>query len=324
MNPPKADYDNPWKEALALYFQPFIAFLFPLIHDNINWERGYEFLDTELQQIVREAEIGFREADKLVKVWRNDGQETWILIHIEIQSQPQSQFAERMYVYNNRIFDRYRRPVVSLAILADEQASWRPQQFSYDLWGCRVSLEFPTVKLLDYDPETLSQNQNVFAPIIAAHLETQKTRANPQQRYQAKLNLIKGLYRRGLGRQDILELFRLIDWIMALPEHQQTNFRQEIQRFEEKNRMPYVTSIERFALARGESRGALLNSRESVLEVLQVRFEEVPEAIAEAVNQIEDLEVLKGLLRQAITVATLADFQALLPPQAQEGNSSES
>ena len=107
-----------------------------------------------------------------------------------------------MYVYNNRIFDRYRRPVVSLAILADEQASWRPQQFSYGLWGCRVSLEFPTAKLLDYDPETLSQNQNVFAPIIAAHLETQKTRRNPQRRYQAKISIIKGLYQRGLSRQD--------------------------------------------------------------------------------------------------------------------------
>ncbi|MFP4008384.1 MAG: transposase [Spirulinaceae cyanobacterium] len=320
MSQQRADYDNPWKEALSLYFQPFIAFFFPIIHDNINWERGYEFLDTELQQIVREAEIGFREADKLVKVWQNNGQETWILIHIEIQSQPQSEFAQRMYVYNNRIFDRYRRPVVSLAILADEQASWRPQQFSYNLWGCRILLEFPTAKLLDYDSETLSQNQNIFAPIIAAHLETQKTKANPQQRYQAKLSIIKGLYRRGLSRQDILELFRLIDWIMALPERQQTSFQQEIQRFEEENRMPYVTSIERFALARG----ALLNAREAVIEALHVRFEAVPETIVEAVNQIEDGAVLKSLLRQAITVATLAEFQALLPSQAEDNNSPES
>jgi len=316
MTQQRADYDNPWKEALSLYFQPFIAFFFPIIHDNINWERGYEFLDNELQQIVREAEIGFREADKLVKVWQNNGQETWILIHIEIQSQPQSQFAERMYVYNNRIFDRYRRPVVSLAILADEQASWRPQQFSYDLWGCHVSLEFPTVKLLDYDPETLSQNQNVFAPIIAAHLETQKTRRNPQQRYQTKLNLIKGLYRRGLSRQDILELFRLIDWMMVLPERQQTNFRDEIQRFEEENRMPYVTSIERFGIARGR--------REDIIEVLEVRFEAVPETIVEAVNQINDTALLKSLHRQAITIATLEEFQTLLPPQAENEESSES
>jgi hypothetical protein len=40
MTQQRADYDNPWKEALSLYFQPFIAFFFPVIHDNINWERG--------------------------------------------------------------------------------------------------------------------------------------------------------------------------------------------------------------------------------------------------------------------------------------------
>jgi predicted transposase YdaD len=305
MSEQRADYDNPWKEALALYFQPFIAFFFPLIHDNINWERGYEFLDTELQQIVREAEIGFREADKLVKVWRNDGQETWILIHIEIQSQPQSQFAERMYVYNNRIFDRYRRKVASLAILADEQASWRPQQYSYEIWGCRVSLEFPSVKLLDYDADTLQNSQNVFAFIVAAHLETQQTRQNPQRRYQAKISIIKGLYRRGLSRQDILELFRLVDWMMALPEGQQSNFQQEIRRFEEENRMPYITSIERSARAlgrdegreEGREEGVLQNLRENVIDVLQVRFETVPTSLATAIAQLEDVTLLKSLHR---------------------------
>jgi hypothetical protein len=107
---------------------------------------------------------------------------------------------------------------------------------------------------------------------------------------------------------------------MALRERQQSSFQQEIQRFEEENPMPYVTSIERFALARGELRKA----REYVLEVLQVRFEAVPETIVEAVNQIEDEAVFKSFLRQAITVATLADFQALLPPQVEDGDSSES
>ncbi len=73
--------------------------------------------------------------------------------------------------------------------------------------------------------------------------------------------------------------------------------------------MPYITSIERFALARGRTEEA----RESVLEVLEVRFEVVLETIVEAVNQIEDTALLKSLHRQAITIATLEEFQALLP-----------
>jgi hypothetical protein len=83
MTDERIDYDNPWKEALSLYFQPFLAFFFPNIATQIDWSRDYEFLDKELQQIVRDAEIGRRDADKLVKVWRLDGEETWVLIHIE-------------------------------------------------------------------------------------------------------------------------------------------------------------------------------------------------------------------------------------------------
>jgi hypothetical protein len=31
-----------------------------------------------------------------------------------------TEFAERMFVYNYRLYDRYRRPIASMAVLADE------------------------------------------------------------------------------------------------------------------------------------------------------------------------------------------------------------
>ncbi len=77
------EYDSPWKDILEAYFQDFMQFFFPAIHDDIDWYRGYDFLDQELQQVVRDAELGKRFADKLVKVWKLSGEETWVLIHIE-------------------------------------------------------------------------------------------------------------------------------------------------------------------------------------------------------------------------------------------------
>src|SRR5438874_1934085 len=105
-----SDLDSTWKEALDQFLEAATALLFPQVHAGIDWGRGYEALDKELQQVVREAEVGRRVADKLYKVWRKDGQETWVLVHIEVQSQPDPDLAERMYVYNNRLYDRYRRP----------------------------------------------------------------------------------------------------------------------------------------------------------------------------------------------------------------------
>jgi hypothetical protein len=168
------DFDSPWKIALEQYFEPFMAFFFPQAHADIDWDRGYEFCDKELQQVVRDAELGRRWADKLVKLYRRDGEETWILVHIEIQSQEESLFPRRMFVYNYRLFDRYKRVVVSLAILGDERSTWRPNQFGYQLWGCQVGFQFPIVKLLDYKQQwdMLETSDNPFATVVMAHLNS--------------------------------------------------------------------------------------------------------------------------------------------------------
>ena len=163
------DYDTPWKEALDRYFEPFMALFFPQAHSEIDWNRPYEMLDKELQQIVRDAESGRRLVDKLVRVWLDGGQEKWVLIHVEVQGQPEPDFDFRMYIYHSRIFDRYQRQVMSAAVLADERPAWRPGQFSYNLWGCSLDFRFPTVKLLDLADEDLEQSPSVFATIVQAH-----------------------------------------------------------------------------------------------------------------------------------------------------------
>jgi len=96
----RSDLDSPWKEALEHFLGPFLAFFFPAIHEALDWSRGHQSLDKELHQIVRGARVGRRLADKLFKVWRKDGQEAWLLIHIERQGSREEQFAERMYNYN--------------------------------------------------------------------------------------------------------------------------------------------------------------------------------------------------------------------------------
>jgi hypothetical protein len=67
------DYDSPWKEALDRFFERCMAFFFPRIHADIDWTRGYEMLDKELQPIIRRAATGRRYVDKLVKVYLKDG-----------------------------------------------------------------------------------------------------------------------------------------------------------------------------------------------------------------------------------------------------------
>lgn len=303
----RANFDSPWKDILTNYFEDFIAFFFPQAYHAINWSTPYQFLDTELQQVVRDAELGKRIADKLAQVWLKNGDSLWVLIHIEIQNKPQTDFAKRMYTYNHRIFDRYDRKVASLALLTDEQAGWKPTEFSYELLGCEVSFKFPSVKLLDYQQnwQQLEQSQNPFATVVMAHLKAQETRTQQQERKTWKLSLTRRLYEQGYQRQQIIDLFRFIDWVMALPQELEVDFRQEINQYEEERRMQYITSIERIGIEEGRKQESL----RILLRQLQRRFGSVSEAVQNQLNEY-NVEELEELLDVALIVDSLEDFVA--------------
>ncbi len=178
-------YDTPWKDAITRYFPEFMAFYFPLAHAEIDWRQAHVFLDQELAQIVQDAELGKRLVDRLVQVSTRDGGEQWVYIHVEVQGQHDANFPERLFTYNYRLYDRYRRPVATLAVLADDGENWKPTHFGYRLFGCEMGIRFPTVKLLDYadQVEALLADTNPFALVTAAHLFTRKTKGDPEQRY---------------------------------------------------------------------------------------------------------------------------------------------
>jgi hypothetical protein len=175
------DYDSPWKDALETFLPNCLALFFPIAYEAIDWTKPYTFLDQELRQIELDAERGRQVVDKLVPVFRLDGDEAWVLVHIEVQSQPDPDFAKRMFTYYYRLLDRFDRLVVSLAILGDERPTWRPEGYDLDLWGYGVRFTFRSVKLLDYRARVteLEDNRNPFATIVLAHLRAQETRGNP-------------------------------------------------------------------------------------------------------------------------------------------------
>jgi hypothetical protein len=298
-----ADYDSPWKEALDRYFEAFLLFFFPLAHADIDWARGYETLDKELQQLVPAAEQGRRFVDKLVRVWLKSGAEQWLLIHIEVQTWKEEEFAKRMYVYNYRVFDRYDHPVISLAILADDDATWRPSDYGYGRWGGWTGTKFLLVKLLDYAAQwqALEASPNPFAVVVLAHLKALETRKAPADRQVWKLRLAKGLYDRGMAAEDVRQLCRFIDWMMDLPPALEALFRQELDSYAEEKRMPYLTTWERYGMAKG-----LL---EGIEECLQMKFGEEGLKLLAEIRSLEDHEKLRTVLHAIRTAATPDDLR---------------
>src|SRR5947209_3386514 len=99
------------------------------------------------------------------------------LLFPEVQTAREVEFPKRMYVYNYRIFDRYNKPVASLAVLADDDPGWRPDEFRSSLFGCEAGIRFRPVKLLDFAAyeAALEESTNPFAKVVLAHLKARET-----------------------------------------------------------------------------------------------------------------------------------------------------
>jgi hypothetical protein len=310
---------------LERYLADFLAFFFPQAHAEIDWQRGYTFLDKELQQVARDAALGRRLADKLVQVWRRGGEETWVLVHIEVQSQEERAFARRMFVYHYRLFDRYDRQVVSLAVLGDEQANWRPEQFATALWGCAIQFTFPVVKLLDYRARQaeLEASRNPFATVVLAHLAALETRGDMARRGLAKLELTRRLYERGYHRQEVLDLYRFIDWLLQLPADLEAQVWQQILQYEEAQHVTYISTAERMGHQKGlqEGReqglqqGLQQGLRQGLLDglelALELRFGRAGLDLVPELRQIEDLAVLRAVGERLRTATTLDELRQI-------------
>jgi hypothetical protein len=306
---PQTEYDSPWKQILQLYFEDFMLFFFPQAHGEIDWTRQPEFLDKELEQVVRDAELGKRLADKLVKIYRIGGEESWILIHLEIQSQSESDFSERMFTYNYRIYDRYKRSVASLAILGDEQVNWRPNRFGYELFGTKVEFQFPIVKLLDYQQRQseLEASRNPLATVVMAHLAAVQTKSDRLQRKQQKLSLVRRLYQQGFEREDVLNLLAFVDWVLTLPQDLEREFQHEVEQLEAEQRMQYVTSFERSGIEKGKLEALL----KGIALGLKLKFGETGQNLLPEIESIQDVNLLEAILSGIDTASTVSQLRQI-------------
>ncbi len=280
--------DDAWKEALRLYFKNFTELCWPEAYQGIAWNKGYELLEQEFQAIVKREEIGNRITDKLIKTWRNDGNEQWILIHIEIQANWIAHLPERMFTYRYRIFDRYQKDIASLAILIDDNPNWRPNIYEKSLWGSSIKMEYPVLKLLDYKTkkDILEISDNPFALVILVQLMALETTKNKEARLISKIGLTKKLFQHGWNNEQILSLYRFLDGIMRLPQELTLEYTGKVKEMvAEDPKMSYLTTLEQIAIEKGLEQGIAqgleqgIQRGESILlqNLLKAKFKNIPE-----------------------------------------------
>ena len=104
-----------------------------------------------------------------------------------------------------------------------------------------------------------------------------------------------------------------MDYVLTLTEELSVRFEEDLTRLEENLHMPYVTSIERHALQRGREeglrQGMVQGAADLLRQALEVRFGEVTAALHEKIRQCQDVDVLRALLKQALTAESVEQLQ---------------
>jgi hypothetical protein len=163
--------DKLWKGIIEDLGEDFLHFFFQKIASKIDFDKGIEFLDQELAQLFPEADQNNRTIDKLIKVYLLNGQEEWILIHIEVQGYRDKTFGQRMFTYYYRILDRYPKRITSLAIFTDKEKNYKPSVYRSSYSGTILTYKFCTYKVMEQSKEVLAASSNPFAIVILATLE---------------------------------------------------------------------------------------------------------------------------------------------------------
>lgn len=294
----QADYDTAWKKILEDYFKDFLVLCYPKVANKIDWTRKCEFMDKELNSITNTSETGNLFVDKLVKVHRKNGQETHVLIHVEVQGEAEKDFAQRMFTYHYRLFDKYQKPVLSMAILTDKSRQWRPSFYKHSVWDCRLYFNFVSIKLLDFErrSQVLSNSNNPFAVVILAHLSSLKTKPEQEARYLAKQTLVGNLQKKGLNRAAIKNLLNFLDWVLTLSPELEKRFHETMKVSEEANNVSYITSFERIGiqkgLEQGREEGILTGERIFLFRLLQSKFGEISLEYQQRIEQANAAELL--------------------------------
>ncbi|MGV3773089.1 MAG: cytosolic protein [Verrucomicrobiales bacterium] len=313
------DFDSPWKDFLEQFLPSIMELCFPRIAARIDWSNSFEFLDKELQEVLRDSLRGRQYVDKLVKVALKEGREMRVYLHLEVQHRKDPELEERIFRYHFRLVEKYGPEVASLVILADQDDAWRPSEYSHETLECRVRFEFPTCKLKDLaaDLEKLLNSPLPAAVVILADWVAQHTRHDSKERYRWKIRLVRNLYEKGLPRADVVRIFTLADWLLPLPREQNKEFRREVIELEIEKRMPYITSIQQLGREEGRQEGwqegrvegEVRRLQISILQTIKKRFRIEDESISALIRGKTDINDLELLFDLALTVNDAESFR---------------
>jgi hypothetical protein len=282
-----------------------MEFFAPDVAAAIDWAAGFRPVSDELFPDAHSSATGAMYPDRIYEVRLLTGERGVLFLHCEFPAQPESKFAERMFLYRVRLWLKLRAPIFSFALLADPDPKFRPSEYVDERFGNEIRFTFRFAKILDFAgrEDELLERGNVAGILVAiklADLQNHDLDARITAKRRILRRLIARTRERGLPRQ----LTRFLIQGIILPSQLDRDFLAEVRRAEQEHHMPFLLFNEQEAA----DLATLKTKREYVLRVARARFKTVPDSLAERILAIESVEVLDTLVDLAATADTIDNF----------------
>jgi Putative transposase, YhgA-like len=240
---PKIPFDKLWKSMVTDHFEDFLEMFMPELHQEVDYTVPFLFLEQELKAALIDKSL--KQVDKLVGVQLKSGKQEWVYVHVEFENSHNPSIKERMYDYNARIKEKYKKDITALVIYTGRNAPANPNCYTKTVFGTSILFTFNAYVIVEQDKAALKANPNPFAIVVLANLYV----ANTYEDYAERLRLKEEIYvlarQRKYPDEKINRLILFLTELMKLPTNLETQFNEYISKPQKSTDMIYTTQTSR-------------------------------------------------------------------------------
>jgi hypothetical protein len=254
-------HDLLFKQLIHTFFKDFLEVFFPDVHDAIDF-LSVKPLSEEVHTDMFEGST--RRLDIVIETKLKDT-DAVVIVHIEPQSSAQPHFHERMHQYFSLLYNKYRKPIIPIAVLTYNE-SWERNEYT---------MAFPFFHVLTFHFMTLhlrKQNWRAFIhsnnPAAAALLSTMGY--TEKERIQVKIEFLKMMARMTLDPARQRLIYGFFETYLKLTDEEEEKLMEEIKKLPEAEEiLELPISYEEKGKAIGFKEGKLEGKREVALQLLR-------------------------------------------------------
>ena len=240
---PKIPFDKLWKSIVTDHFEDFLEMFMPELHQEVDYTVPFLFLKQELKAALIHKTL--KQVDKLVGVQLKSGKQEWVYVHVEFENSHSPNIKERVYDYNARIKEKYKKDITALVIYTGRNAPADPNCYTKTVFGTSILFTFNAYVVVEQTESALKANPNPFAIIVLANLYVVNTYEDYKERLRLKEEIYVLARQRNYPDEKTHKILLFLFELMKLPPALETQFNEYISKPQKSNDMVYTTQTSR-------------------------------------------------------------------------------